>query len=300
MKYLSHRMVYGFIFLVCAALIATAYYMEYVMQLEPCPLCMVQRFIIIALGIVALLATLHNPGRWFNPLYSVLLILIAGAGMAVAGRQVWLQSLPPDQVPACGADFDFIVNNFPLMEAVSTLWQGSGECAEVHWVFLGLSIPGWTLVWFGIFLILALFQLFRRVPAYIRREIISTLNAPAAIGTYSQAVTVGYLQATTVGKTVYLSGQIPLVPATMTLVEGDMAAQIRQVFDNLQAVAQASGGDLQAIVKLNIFLTDLSHFALVNEIMADYFAEPYPARAAVGVAALPKGAAVEMDAIMVL
>ncbi|GAB6139505.1 RidA family protein [Methylosoma difficile] len=124
------------------------------------------------------------------------------------------------------------------------------------------------------------------------KEIIQTPNAPQAIGTYSQAVKVG--------QTVYLSGQIPLVPATMTLVEGDIAAQITQVFDNLKAVAQAAGGDLSDVVKLNVFLTDLVHFPVVNEIMGQYFTEPYPARAAIGVAALPKGAAVEMDAIMQL
>jgi reactive intermediate/imine deaminase len=124
------------------------------------------------------------------------------------------------------------------------------------------------------------------------REIISTTNAPQAIGTYSQAVKIG--------QTVYLSGQIPLVPAKMELVEGDMRAQITQVFDNLGAVATAAGGSLADIVKLNIYLTDLSHFPLVNEIMAKYFKEPYPARAAVGVASLPKGAQVEMDAVMVL
>ncbi len=124
------------------------------------------------------------------------------------------------------------------------------------------------------------------------REIISTTDAPQAIGTYSQAVKVG--------NTVYLSGQIPLIPKTMELVEGDMRAQITRVFDNLSAVATAAGGSLADISKLNIFLTDLSHFPLVNEIMAEYFSEPYPARAAVGVASLPKGALVEMDAIMSL
>ena len=124
------------------------------------------------------------------------------------------------------------------------------------------------------------------------REIINTAAAPAAIGTYSQAVKVG--------DTVYLSGQIPLVPQTMQLVEGEMGAQIRQVFDNLQAVAVAAGGGLADIVKLNIYLTDLRHFPLVNEIMAAYFKEPYPARAAIGVASLPKGAAIEADAVMVV
>jgi reactive intermediate/imine deaminase len=121
-------------------------------------------------------------------------------------------------------------------------------------------------------------------------ETIKTDHAPAAIGTYSQAVKAG--------NTVYLSGQIPLDPATMELVEG-MEAQIRRVFDNLQAVAQAAGGGLYNIVKLNVFLTDLNHFPLVNQVMAEYFQEPYPARAAIGVAALPKAAQVEMDAIMV-
>ena len=124
------------------------------------------------------------------------------------------------------------------------------------------------------------------------RQIISTDQAPRAIGTYSQAVRVG--------DTVYLSGQIPLVPDTMELVAGDMEVQIRQVFENLQAVARAAGGGLRDLVKLNVFLTDLAHFPLVNQVMADYFQEPYPARAAIGVAALPKGAAVEMDAVLVL
>ena len=126
----------------------------------------------------------------------------------------------------------------------------------------------------------------------MQRRVIHTDKAPQAIGTYSQAVQVG--------DSVYLSGQIPLVPETMEMVEGNMEAQIRRVFDNLAAVADAAGGSLADIAKLNIFLTDLSHFPLVNQVMADYFAEPYPARAAVGVASLPKAARVEMDAVMVL
>ena len=124
------------------------------------------------------------------------------------------------------------------------------------------------------------------------RSVISTDQAPKAIGTYSQAVKVG--------DTVYLSGQIPLDPATMELVEGDMETQIVRVFENLKAVCEAAGGTMGNIAKLNIFLTDLVHFALVNEVMARYFDQPYPARAAVGVAALPKGAQVEMDAILVI
>lgn len=126
----------------------------------------------------------------------------------------------------------------------------------------------------------------------MNRTIISTDKAPQAIGTYSQAVKCG--------NTVYLSGQIPLDPVSMQLVEGDMRAQIRRVFDNLAAVARAAGGSLNDVAKLNVFLPDLGHFALVNEIMAEYFSQPYPARAAVGVASLPKGAQVEMDAVMEL
>jgi len=121
---------------------------------------------------------------------------------------------------------------------------------------------------------------------------VSTDQAPAAIGTYSQAVRAG--------NTVYLSGQIPLDPKAMTIVEGGIEAQVRRVFENLRAVARASGADLDHIVKLNVYLTDMSTFPAVNAVMAEYFREPYPARAAVGVAALPRGAAVEMDAIMVL
>ncbi len=124
------------------------------------------------------------------------------------------------------------------------------------------------------------------------REVIQTDKAPQAIGTYSQAIKVN--------STVYMSGQIPLIPETMELVDGDIGAQIRRVFDNLAAVAAAAGGSLADVAKLNVFLTDLTHFPTVNEIMAEYFQQPYPARAAIGVASLPKAAEVEMDAILEL
>jgi reactive intermediate/imine deaminase len=124
------------------------------------------------------------------------------------------------------------------------------------------------------------------------REIIHTDNAPAAVGTYSQAVRVGDL--------VFISGQIPFVPATMEVVDGDFAARARQVFDNLQAIARAAGGSLNDAVKLTIFLTDLDNFAAVNEVMAEYCDQPYPARAAVQVSALPKGVDIEADAILSL
>lgn len=126
----------------------------------------------------------------------------------------------------------------------------------------------------------------------MKKTIISTPLAPEAIGTYSQAVKVD--------NTVYLSGQIPLHPESMEIVDGDIGVQIRRVFDNLLAVAQAADGNFNHVVKLNVFLTDLGNFPIVNEIMAEYFVEPYPARAAIGVASLPKGVGVEMDAVMVV
>lgn len=124
------------------------------------------------------------------------------------------------------------------------------------------------------------------------REIISTNKAPQAIGTYSQAVKVD--------NTVYISGQIPLVPETMEVVDGDFSEHIRQVFNNMSAIAEAAGGNINDCAKVNIFLTDLNNFATVNEVMSEFFTQPYPARAAIEVSALPKGVAVEADAVMVL
>ncbi len=124
------------------------------------------------------------------------------------------------------------------------------------------------------------------------RKIISTDHAPSAIGTYSQAVRVG--------DTIWISGQIALDPTTMTLVTGGIEAETRRVFDNLKAIVTASGASLDAVVKVNIYMTDLAHFALVNKVMAEYFLEPYPARAAVGVAALPRGAQIEAECIVAL
>ena len=126
----------------------------------------------------------------------------------------------------------------------------------------------------------------------MKRQIIQTADAPKAIGTYSQAVRAG--------DTVYVSGQIPLDPASGQIISGDIEADIRRVFENLKAIAQAAGGSLANVVKLNVFLTDLTHFPKVNEIMAIYFSEPYPARAAVGVAALPRDARVEMECVLSL
>ena len=128
----------------------------------------------------------------------------------------------------------------------------------------------------------------------MKKRIISTEKAPAAVGTYSQAVAI------TGGVTIYLSGQIPLVPETMEVIEGGIENEIHQIFNNLSAVCKEAGGGLDDIVKLNIFLTDLNNFALLNEIMATYFEQPYPARAAIGIKELPKGVSVEMDGVMVV
>ena len=128
----------------------------------------------------------------------------------------------------------------------------------------------------------------------MKKRIISTSKAPASVGTYSQAVAI------TSGVTIYLSGQIPLVPETMEVIEGGIENEIHQIFKNLSAVCEEAGGSLDDIVKLNIFLTDLNNFALLNEIMATYFEQPYPARAAIGIKELPKGVSVEMDGVMVL
>lgn len=126
----------------------------------------------------------------------------------------------------------------------------------------------------------------------MKKTAVASDNAPSAIGTYSQAIRSG--------KLLFMSGQIPLVPATMEVVEGDFEARARQVFDNLQAVARAAGGELDDIVKLTIYLTDLANFATVNSVMSEYFSEPYPARAALGVSSLPKGVDVEAEAILAL
>ena len=141
---------------VCALLLGYGYYLQHVRGLEPCPLCLVQRGFFYAVGVVCLVAALHGPRRIGVALYGVLAALFAAGGAATAARQVWLQSLPPDKVPQCGPDLFFMLENLPLSRALEKLVQGSGECAAVDWTFLGLSIAGWSLVWF---VILALYLL---------------------------------------------------------------------------------------------------------------------------------------------
>jgi disulfide bond formation protein DsbB len=150
------RLGYAVGFLVCAGLIAFALYLQYVKGEDPCPLCMVQRVAFIALGVLFLAAALHGPGRVGAAIYGVLLFLVAAGGAAVAGRQVWLQSLPKNMVPECGPGLDYILERFPLRKALDMILRGSGECAEKGWTFLGLTIAGWALVWFVALALLAI------------------------------------------------------------------------------------------------------------------------------------------------
>lgn len=130
----------------CAGMMAYALYAERVLMLMPCPLCVFQRMAVVALGIVFLAAAVHDPAGWGRRVYAVLILLVTGAGIAVAGRHVWLQNLPPDQVPACGAGYDYIMETLPLGEALGAIFTGSGECATIDWQFLGLSMPAWVLI----------------------------------------------------------------------------------------------------------------------------------------------------------
>ena len=159
---MAGRWVFAVVFLVCAGLLGVAFYMEHVMGLEPCPLCWLQRFGFMGAGLVSLLAFLHGPRGWGVRVYGFLLALTAGTGLGIAGRQLWLQSLPADQVPACGPSVDYMLEVLPWMEVLTTALKGTGDCAEVVWRFLGLSIPGWTAVFFAVLVLVGLFFLFRR------------------------------------------------------------------------------------------------------------------------------------------
>jgi disulfide bond formation protein DsbB len=147
--------------LVCAGLMGYALYVQYVIGLEPCPLCVMQRIAVIACGVVFLLGAIHNPGRVGAIVYSLAIILFAGTGAAVAARHVWLQTLPPDQVPACGPGLSYMLETLPFQEVLATVFKGSGECATVDWRFLELSMPGWTFVFF-VSLAVAAIALMRR------------------------------------------------------------------------------------------------------------------------------------------
>jgi len=133
-------------FAICAGLMGFALFAQYVLLLDPCPLCVLQRIVVISLGIVFLLAALHNPVGWGRRVYAVLILLVAGDGIAIAGWHVRMQSLPPSETPACGPGLDYMLDNFPLGEALSMVFKGSGECADIVWSFLGLSMPAWVVV----------------------------------------------------------------------------------------------------------------------------------------------------------
>jgi disulfide bond formation protein DsbB len=155
------RIAYLIAFLVCTGLIAWALWLQYHEGLDPCPLCIFQRVAVIAAGVIFLLAFIHNPGRRGAWAYAALIVVAAGAGLAFAGRQVWLQALPKDQVPACGMGLSYMLDSLPLLDVVKKVFAGSGECAEKAWVFMGLSIAGWTFVFF-VAMIVAAIALARR------------------------------------------------------------------------------------------------------------------------------------------
>ncbi|MFQ6005537.1 MAG: disulfide bond formation protein B [Woeseia sp.] len=134
-------------FIACAGLLAYALYAQHRLLLEPCPLCVFQRLAVTGLGFWFLVAAIHDPSGWGRRVYAVLIGLTAALGSVVAGRHVWLQHLPADEVPACGPGFDYIMESFPLGEALAMIFKGSGECADINWVFLGLSMPAWVLIW---------------------------------------------------------------------------------------------------------------------------------------------------------
>ena len=148
LDWLPSRRVLNFAgFAVCCGLMGFALFAQHVLLLDPCPLCVFQRVAVISIGIIFLVAALHNPHGAGRIVYGVLLALAAGGGAAVAGRHAWLQQLPPDQVPSCGPGLDYMLDTLPFTEVLSKVFRGSGECAEIVWQFLGLSMPGWVLVW---------------------------------------------------------------------------------------------------------------------------------------------------------
>ena len=155
------RIGYALGFLICLGLLGWAYYLQYGMELEPCPLCIIQRVCFAGMGLVFLVAIVHNPGRAGAAVYAILQLLIGGFGAAVAMRQVWIQSLAKGEVPSCGMSLEYMLDTLPLTETVRKVFEGSGECAEKAWVFLHLSVAGWALVFF-IALVVASFALIRR------------------------------------------------------------------------------------------------------------------------------------------
>jgi protein dithiol:quinone oxidoreductase len=159
---LDRRLINGLGALICGGLLGFALYAEHVLGLEPCPLCVFQRVAVLALGIAFLAAYAHNPARFGARVYGGVAALAAAAGAVFAGRQVWLQSLPADQVPECGPGLDYVMDVFPFHEAVAMVFQGSGDCAVVDWAFLGISMGGWVLIWMAGLGTFAVWNNFRR------------------------------------------------------------------------------------------------------------------------------------------
>ena len=149
-------------FLVSVALMSTALYFQYGLHLEPCPLCIMQRVAVISAGVVLLVATIHNPHAIGRRVYGLLLVVAGVFGLTMAGRNVWLQHLPPDQVPSCGPGLDYMLQNFPFHKALMMIFHGSGDCAEIHWTFLSFSIPEWMLLFFSAYIVAGLVLIFSR------------------------------------------------------------------------------------------------------------------------------------------
>ena len=167
----TQRLLFVYGFALCVVLMATALYFQLVLGLEPCPLCVFQRMFVIALGVVMLVGAIHDPGpRGFGRrVYGALVVAIGVLGVVVAGRHVWLQHLPADEVPQCGPGLEYMLSAFPMLEALEMVFRGSGECAEVQWTFLGLTIPGWTLLVFVGLTVFGLYLAFTK--ARIRQQI---------------------------------------------------------------------------------------------------------------------------------
>ena len=150
-KILQPRPWFLFAAVACAALLGFGLYKQHMDFVDPCPLCVLQRLVFMWIGIVGLVAAIHGPGRTGQRIYGVLLMAGGAVGMTLSGRHVWLQSLPADQVPDCGMGLNYMLDTMPLFDVLREVFYGAGECAEVMWTFLGISIPGWALIWFGIF-----------------------------------------------------------------------------------------------------------------------------------------------------
>jgi disulfide bond formation protein DsbB len=150
-----------FVVVCCASLLGFALYNQYVDYLDPCPLCIFQRVVFFCMGLIALLAAIHNPGRTGQHVYAWLLVVSATIGASIAGRHIWLQGLPANEVPECGPGLNYMLENFPLTEVLSTVLWGSGSCAEVIWTFMGMSMPKWTLIWYAVLGLLTLWVLYR-------------------------------------------------------------------------------------------------------------------------------------------